>query len=55
MDKITIDKKKNGYLFSIEGTVKNDGEYICKNTEEFDMLERIGEAIMGYKIVVERK
>lgn len=50
-----ITEKKDGYLYEIKGTTRVDGEYICKNTEEYTMLEKIGEALLGYKITVVRK
>lgn len=55
MKEVHVTEKKDGYLYSIKGTTKLDGEYVKKNTEEFQMLERIGEAVMGYKVKVERK
>jgi len=52
---ITIKQIDNGYVYVIKGPYKLGGERVCKNTEEFEMLERIGKAIMGYDVKVERR
>lgn len=52
---IEIDTVNNGLVYEIGGSIKHNGEFICKATEEFDMLERIGEALLGFKIKVERR
>lgn len=53
---VEIDQVNNGYTFNIETNgSKYNGKYVCKSTEEFQMLEKIGEAILGYKIKVDRR
>lgn len=52
---ITIKELRNGYVYEIKGNTRNNGEFICKNTEEFLMLEVIGEALLGFRVKVERR
>ena len=53
--KIDIRTNKTGYVINIEGAVKDNGESSYINTQEFKMLETIGEALLGYKVAVTRK
>lgn len=50
MKKITVYFKENGYLLVIDGAIKNSGEYVYKATEEFQLVERIGELLTGRKM-----
>lgn len=52
---ITIKQLANGFTYEIHGPHKLGGEFICKSTEEHEMIEKIGQAICGYKIEVVRK
>lgn len=52
---VEIKRVSNGYTYEIKGPHKLGGRFICKNTEETEMLEKIGEAVCGYKVGVERK
>lgn len=53
--KITIEKLNNGHVYEIQGIDRFIGKYVCKSTEEHQILKHIGEAICGYKIEVIRK
>lgn len=55
MKRIKIDFKQNGYLVTIEGLLKNNGEYVYKATEEIKLLEALGLAIIEKKIEVREK
>lgn len=55
MKKITVHFKVNGYLLVIEGAIKNSGEYVFKNTEEFRLIETIGDLLTGRKIEAKEK
>ena len=55
MLEIKIREVSDGYIYEIVGLYKQGGERVAKKTEEYHMLERIGEAILGHKIKVERK
>ena len=52
---VEIKQVSNGYTYEIKGPHKLGGKFVCKNTEEMEMLERIGNAVCGYKVKVERK
>lgn len=52
---ISIRQVDDGYIYEIKGPHKLGGERVCKNTEEFKMLEKIGEAVIGFKVKVERR
>ena len=52
---IKIRQVDDGYVYTIDGVNKLGGERVCKNTEEFQMLKKIGEALLGFKIKVERE
>ena len=52
---ISIKEVRNGYLYTIKNSSRTDGDYISKNTEEFKLLEHIGEVLLGFKVKVERK
>lgn len=51
--KIEIETVHNGYINKVEGSIKQNGVFIAKNTEELQMLEFIGEILLGKKIRVE--
>lgn len=52
---IVVKQVSNGFTYEIKGPHKLGGIFICKNTEEFEMLEKIGQAISGYQVEVKRK
>ncbi len=52
---ISIKEVRNGYQYTIKGSIKTDGDYNCMNTQEFKMLEHLGEVLLGFKIKVERR
>ncbi len=55
MKEINIREINNGYIYTVKGYVRNNGEYVSKNTEEFSMLERIAEILLGFKVTVTRR
>lgn len=55
MVEIKLREVTDGYIYDIKGLNKNGGEGVFKKTEEFKMIEKIGEAILGHKIKVERR
>ncbi len=52
---VQIKAVNNGYGVTFEGFVRNNGPYVFKHTEEFKMLEQIGEMILGKKVEVKDK
>lgn len=55
MKNIEIKFKQNGYMVNFVGFLKNNGERVYKFTEEFKLLEDIGQAIVDKKVEVKEK
>ena len=54
--RVEVNQINNGYILEIETKgSKFNGKYVHKTTEEFQMLEQIGEALLGHKVKVERR
>ena len=53
--KIETKSTQNGYIVMVEGTIKHNGEFVFKNTEELQMLEFIGEVMLDRKMSVKFK
>lgn len=54
MIEVKIREVSDGYIYEIRGLNKGGGEGVFKKTEEIKMLEKIGLAILGFKVKVER-
>jgi len=52
---IVITEKKNGMAADFTGFIRVSGEYVFKATEFIQMLEYIGEHILGKKVEVKEK
>lgn len=52
MKDIHISFKQNGYLVTVRGLLKNNGEYVYKATEELRLLETLGLALLDKKVEV---
>lgn len=55
MIEIKIRQVQDGWIYDINGVNKGGGEGVRKNTEEFDLLEKIGKVILGFDVKVIRK
>lgn len=55
MKKINIEEVSNGYKVDFNDTIKNDGEYVYRTTQEYEMLELVCKMILGYPVKVERR
>jgi len=53
--KITIRKVNDGFIWTVEGSTKNEGEHVCKLTEEIAMLTKIAEIVLEAKAEVKLK
>lgn len=51
--KITVLKKNNGYLVTVEGVHKDNGEWIFKSNEDLKLVEFVGGLIVESKIKAE--
>jgi hypothetical protein len=50
MKHIDIKFKHNGYVVTFFGFLKDNGEMVYKTTEELQLVEDIGKALLGKKI-----
>ncbi len=55
MKSIKIKETKNGQLIEIGGFIKAEGQYVFKATELLQMLEFVGELLVGRKVEVREK
>ncbi len=55
MKTIRIEETKNGQLIRVNGFIKAEGPYVFKATELLQMLEFIGELVVGRKVEVREK
>jgi hypothetical protein len=55
MKKIEIKETKNGQLVQVSGFIKAEGQYVFKATELLQMLEFVGELVVGRKVEVREK
>lgn len=55
MKKIILKETNNGYIISVEGFLKNNGEYVYDNANLNVMLSTIGEQILDHKVKIELK
>lgn len=53
--KLKITEVENGFVIETVDTLKHNGVYIFKNTDELKMLEFVGEVILDRKLVVTEK
>lgn len=51
--KINLRTNQNGYVVEIEGSIKHNGEFVYRNTDEILMLEFIAELLLDKKMRVE--
>ena len=50
-----IEEQDGGWLYEIRGTTRFNGDYVKENNKEFELLEKIGLAMLGYKIEVRKR
>lgn len=55
MKGIDIKFKKNGYVVTFVGFLKDNGEVVYKFTEELKLVEDIGKALLDKKIEAREK
>lgn len=53
--KIEIKQNNRGYVVNYSGSVRKDGSYSYIPTEELKMIEDVAEALLDFKVRVERK
>ncbi len=51
--KIELHSNNSGYVIVIENSIKHNGEYSFINTQEFKLIEFLGELILDRKVKVE--
>lgn len=55
MKGIKVEYKKNGYVVTFLGFLKDNGESVYKFTEELKLVEDIGKALLDKKIEAKEK
>ncbi len=55
MKNIIIKEANNGQLVKVDGFIKAKGEYVYKATELLQLVEFIGELLIGRKVEVREK
>lgn len=55
MKKINIEEVVDGYIFTVEGTNRENGVHVRKHTEEEKLTAEIGRILCDYKVKVSRE